>query len=188
MLTKEKNTKTKKGCAFVLRKGDQLKITDHSGGNICNMILFNARNIDEKLCAGKTLEIEKTIALSTGNFLWSNRNNKLVEILKDTHKNNDILMPPCPSENQEFDSCLTHMLDSLRNFSIKKDDISNAFNVFKNVTIDSDGTLSAKSSKSNAGDHLIFKACTDVIVGLTAEEFLADDQTPEGVTYKIIKQ
>ncbi|MAZ26445.1 MAG: urea carboxylase-associated protein [Cytophagaceae bacterium] len=166
----DKNTKN--GCAFVLRKGDTLQVIDPTGGNTCNMVLFNARDIREKMCSGKTLEFEKNIQPTTGNTLWSNRSNKLLEIVKDTHGNNDVLMPPCPSSGKSndtgFASCLSQMIERLGNFSIAKDDIPDSFNIFKKVMVDGSGSLTAQKPSSKAGDTILFRANMDLIVGLTA--------------------
>lgn len=164
------------GTAFRVKKGDKLKVIDPQGGQVSDMVLFNAGDKREKISSGKTLDFEENILITKGNFLWSNRSNKMMEILDDTNGRNDFLLAPCSPEtfrimynNKEYHpSCFENLYTSLAKFDIEPDDIPTAFNIFMNVQFDLNGKISVKPPLSKAGDHLIFEAQMDLIVGLTA--------------------
>ena len=168
--------KKQSGAAFKLKKGQKLKVIDPEGEQVSDMVLFNAKDRREKISAGKTLDFEESILISTGNFLWSNRSNKMMEILEDTNGRNDFLLAPCSPETFEvmYDyegyhpSCFENLYTNLEKFEIEPDDIPTAFNIFMNVQFDEKGKLSVDPPLSKAGDYVLFEAKMDLIVALTA--------------------
>ena len=168
--------KKQSGAAFKLKKGQKLKVIDAEGEQVSDMVLFNAKDRREKLSSGKTMDFEESILISSGNFLWSNRSNKMVEILEDTNGRNDFLLAPCSPETFEvmydYDgyhpSCFENLYTSLEEFEIQPDDIPTAFNIFMNVQFDEKGKISVDPPLSKAGDYVLFEAKMDLIVALTA--------------------
>ena len=149
---------------------------DAEGEQVSDMVLFNAKDRREKLSSGKTLDFEESILISSGNFLWSNRSNKMAEILEDTNGRNDFLLAPCSPETFEvmydYDgyhpSCFENLYTSLEKYEIQPDDIPTAFNIFMNVQFDEKGKISVDPPLSKAGDYVLFEAKMDLIVALTA--------------------
>ena len=140
------------------------------------MVVFNAEDKREKLSAGKTMDFEESILITQGNFIWSNRSQKLMEIIEDTNGRNDILLAPCSPEtfkimynNPDYHpSCFENLFTNLAAFNIKPDEVPTAFNIFMNVQFDAHGKISVLPPLSKAGDYVLFKPLMDVIVGLTA--------------------
>ncbi len=164
------------GAAFKIKKGQKLKVIDPQGEQVSDMVLFNAEDKREKISSGKTLDFEENILITKGDFLWSNRSNKMMKILEDTNGRNDFLLAPCSPEtfkimynNDEYHpSCFENLYTNLEKFGIEPDDIPTAFNIFMNVQFQPDGKLSVDPPLSKAGDHVLFEAQMDLIVGLTA--------------------
>lgn len=164
------------GKAFKLQKGQKLKVIDPRGEQVSDMVLFNARDPREKISSGKTLDFEESILITQGNFLWSNRSHKMMEILEDTNGRNDFLLAPCSPETFQImynnpayhPSCFENLFTSLKPFGIEPDDVPTAFNIFMNVQFDEKGKLSVDPPLSKAGDHVLFEAKMDLIVALTA--------------------
>jgi len=164
------------GAAFLLKKGQRLKVIDPQGEQVSDMVLFNAEDVREKISSGKTLDFEETILITKGNFLWSNRSRKMMEILEDTNGRNDFLLAPCSPETFQImyehkgyhPSCFENLSVNLEKFGISPDDVPTAFNIFMNVQFQQNGKLSVDPPLSKAGDHILFEAQMDLIVGLTA--------------------
>ncbi len=164
------------GTAFILNKGQKLKVIDPLGEQVSDMVLFNAGDVREKISSGKTMDFEENILLSKGNYLWSNRSRKMMEILEDTNGRNDFLLAPCSPEtfaimykNPEYHpSCFENLYTNLAAYNIAPDDIPTAFNIFMNVQFQPDGKLSVDPPLSKAGDHILFEAQMDLVVALTA--------------------
>lgn len=164
------------GTAFKIKKGQRLKVIDPQGEQVSDMVLFNAEDKREKISSGKTLDFEENILITKGDFLWSNRSNKMMEILEDTNGRNDFLLAPCSPEtfkimyknDQYHPSCFENLYTNLAKFDIDPDDIPTAFNIFMNVQFKQNGKLSVDPPLSKAGDYVLFEARMDLIVGLTA--------------------
>src|SRR5690554_1894706 len=160
------------GTSFHLKKGQQLKVIDPLGRQVSDMVLFNARDIREKISSGKTLDFEETILLTSGNFLWSNRSNKMMKILEDTNGRNDFLLAPCSPETFQImykhtdyhPSCFENLSIHLKKYNIEPDDIPTAFNIFMNVQFQPNGKLSVLPPLSKPGDFVLFEAQMDLIV------------------------
>lgn len=164
------------GKAFYLKEGEILTVIDPEGMQVSDMVLFNSNDLNEKLSSGKSLDFEESILLSTGNFLWSNRSKKMMEIIEDTNGRNDFLLAPCSKEtfeimynySGEHPSCLNNLSMNLEPMGIKQDDIPTAFNIFMNVQFDEKGKISVLPPTSKAGDYIKFRAQMDLLVCLTA--------------------
>ncbi len=179
------------GKAFYLKKGQILTVTDPEGGQVSDMVLFNSQDLKEKISSGKTLDFEESILLTTGNYLWSNRSQKMAKIIADTNGRNDFLLAPCSKETFEImynyegyhPSCLENLARNLQPKGIAQDDIPNAFNIFMNVQFDAAGKISVLPPTSKAGDYVQFEALMDLLVCLTA----CSAEDSNGGTFKPIE-
>jgi len=168
--------KKQSGVAFFLHKGQRLKVIDPKGEQVSDMVLFSTEDPREKLSSGKTLDFEENLLITKGDFLWSNRSRKMMEIIEDTNGRNDFLLAPCSPEtfqimyeNPEYHpSCFENLYVNLKEHGIEKDDIPTAFNIFMNVQWDMKGNLTVEAPLSQAGDYIIFEAKMNLIVALTA--------------------
>ncbi len=164
------------GVAFKLKKGQILKVIDPHGEQVSDMVLFNANDKKEKISSGVTFDFEESILLTKGNTLWSNRSQKMLEIVEDTNGRNDFLLAPCSPETFKImynysgyhPSCFENLYTNLQKYGIEPDDIPTAFNIFMNVKFDKLGNLSVDPPTSKPNDYVVFKVLMDVIVGLTA--------------------
>lgn len=160
------------GAAFYVKKDQILTVIDPEGMQVSDMVLFKSEDFGEKISSGKTLDFEESILITKGNFLWSNRSRKMMEILEDTNGRNDFLLAPCSKETFELmydykgyhPSCLENLSKNLAPMGIEQDDIPTAFNVFMNVQFDANGKLSVLPPTSKAGDHVKFQAQMDLLL------------------------
>jgi uncharacterized protein len=165
-----------RGCAFVMSRGDTLRVIDPSGEQVADFVAFARADGGEWLSSGRTFDYNNTIYLTIGHVLYSNRSTALLSITADTVGRHDFLYSPCSQETFDIlykaeghhPSCLENLASNLRAFGIGSDQIPTTFNIFMNVEIGSDGTLSILPPRSKAGDYLEMRAETDLVVGLTA--------------------
>ncbi|WP_373072900.1 DUF1989 domain-containing protein [Zeaxanthinibacter enoshimensis] len=164
------------GTSLKIKKGQVLTVIDPEGGQVSDMVLFNADEKAEKLSSGKTLDFEETILITEGHHLWSNRSRKMMKILEDSNGRNDFLLAPCSPETfkilygiEEYHpSCFENLSINLKEYGISPDDIPTAFNIFMNVQFDQQGKITVAPPTSRAGDRVRFEALMDLVVGLTA--------------------
>ena len=165
-----------RGCAFVMSRGDTLRVIDPSGEQVADFVAFARADSGEWLSSGRTFDYNNTIYLTTGHVLYSNRSTALLTITADTVGRHDFLYTPCSQETFDIlykveghhPSCLENLASTLRSFGIRSDQIPTTFNIFMNVEVGPDGTLSILPPRSKAGDYVEVRAEIDLVIGLTA--------------------
>ncbi len=165
------------GVAFEVPKGALLTVTDPTGEQVADLLAFRKDDIREVVSSGRTLDYASRIYLTTGDKLYSNRSNVLLEIVEDDVGRHDFLLTPCSKDTfriiygdtDPHRGCFGNLVAALEPYGIGPDDIPVAFNCFMNVPVDGvTGELRVDPPLSKAGDRIVFRAMDDLIVGLTA--------------------
>lgn len=165
------------GTAFTLRKGQFLVVIDPLGQQVADLVAFNAADTREAISSGRTLDYAGRIYLSTGDTLYSNRSQAMLDIVEDSVGRHDFLLTPCSidtfrhfyPDKPPHRGCFGNLAAALGPYGIQADQIPGAFNCFMNVPVDADtGKLRVLPPLSRAGDHVRFEAGMDLIIGLTA--------------------
>jgi uncharacterized protein YcgI (DUF1989 family) len=165
------------GTAFALKKGHILRVIDAEGVQVSDLLAFSAADVREALSNGRTFDYEETIKLTTGNRLWSNRSQPMLEIVEDSVGHHDFLLTPCSEETfRHFypdkpvhRGCFGNLAEQLAPYGVTPDMIPTAFNLFMNVPVDGGtGRLEVLPPTSRAGDFIRLRALMDLVVGLTA--------------------
>lgn len=165
------------GTAFRLARGDTLVVTDPRGEQVADLLAFNADDLGEVISSGRTLDYAETIYLTTGHRLYSNRSKVMLEIVADTVGRHDFLLTPCSVDTfdhfyptlERHRGCFGNLAAALAPYGVQPDMIPTAFNCFMNVPVDGEtGKLRVLPPLSRAGDHIVFRAEMDLVIGLTA--------------------
>jgi uncharacterized protein YcgI (DUF1989 family) len=164
------------GTAFRFSRGSRLRVIDPLGEQVSDLIAFAADDPKEWLSSGRSIDYANTIYLTTGHVLYSNRSRPMLTVEADAVGRHDFLLTPCSPETFEIiynhqghhPSCFGNLVGALAPFGIEPDAIPTTFNIFMNVTVATDGTLTIDPPRSKAGDSILLRAEMDLIVGLTA--------------------
>lgn len=165
------------GTAFRLARGQRLRVIDPLGEQVSDMLAFNAHDTAEVISSGRTLDYASRLFLTTGDPLYSNRSNVMLRIVEDTVGRHDFLLTPCSKDTfriiygdtHPHHGCFGNLSHALEPFGITPDQIPVAFNIFMNVQVNGDsGELRVDPPLSRPGDHILFEAEMDLVVGLTA--------------------
>ncbi len=165
------------GTAFILKKGQKLRVTDIMGEQVSDLLCFNEHDKKEHLSAGRTIDYAETIFLTTGHKFYSNRSNVMFTIVEDTVGRHDFLLTPCSADTfriiygheQPHRGCFGNIAAAVAPYGIEPDDIPTTFNVFMNVAVNGEtGKVDVLPPKSKANDHIVIEAQMDLIVALTA--------------------
>lgn len=165
------------GVAFVLKRGQRIKVVDIEGEQVSDFICYNLHDKAEYLSSGRTIDYADTILLTKGHSFYSNRSNIMFRMMEDTVCRHDFLLTPCSSDTfriiyghkEPHRGCFGNLSEALKEYGIKPDEIPICFNIFMNVAVDGKtGRVSVLAPKSTAGDYVILEAKMDLIVGMTA--------------------
>jgi len=165
------------GVAFKLARGQRLRVIDPEGEQVADLLAYNRHDVGETLSSGRSLDYASCIYLTAGHSLYSNRSNVLLKIVEDTVGRHDFLLTPCSAEmfrilyddNEPHRGCFGNLAAALAPYGVVPDAIPTAFNIFMNVPVDAQtGRLRVDPPLSRAGDYIVFEACMDLVIGLTA--------------------
>ncbi len=165
------------GAAFILHKGQTLRVIDPMGEQVADLICFDAEDPRCWLSSGRTIDYANRIYLRKGDTLYSNRSTAMLDIVEDSSRGHDFLLTPCCQEmfeklygiTEPRPSCFGNLVKNLEHFGIEPDRIPTTLNVFMSVRPDADtGELTIGAPTSKPGDSTSFVAHCDLIVGLTA--------------------
>jgi uncharacterized protein YcgI (DUF1989 family) len=165
------------GTAFILKKGQRLKVIDPEGEQVSDFICYNLADPGEYLSSGRTIDYAETIFLTAGHSFYSNRSNIMFSMEEDKVGRHDFLLTPCSAEmfriiyghTEPHKGCFGNLRDALKEFGIAPDNIPICFNIFMNVAVNGDtGKISVLPPKSKPGDYVVLQAKMDLIVGMTA--------------------
>ena len=165
------------GVAFELRRGQRLRVIDPEGEQVADLLAYNREDIGEVLSSGRSLDYAGSIFLGAGDALYSNRSRVMLRIVEDMVGRHDFLLTPCSAEmfrilygeSEPHRGCFGNLAAALAPWGVSPDMIPTAFNVFMNVQVDgATGKLRVDPPLSRAGDHTVFLAQMDLVIGLTA--------------------
>lgn len=165
------------GTAFALDKGQLLTVIDPTGEQVADLLAFRRDDVREVISSGRTLDYASRIYLTSGDKLYSNRSNVLLEIVEDDVGRHDFLLTPCSKDTfriiygdtDPHQGCFGNLAAALAPWGVQPDDIPVAFNCFMNVPVDgATGVLRVDPPLSKAGDRIVFRAMEDLVIGLTA--------------------
>ncbi len=183
------------GTAFELKAGQTLRVIDLEGEQVADLTAFARSDPSEWLSSGRSMDYANTIYLTRGHILYSNRSRPMFAIVADDVGRHDFLLTPCSRQTFEIiygntdphPSCFENLWRNLGEFGIPPDAIPTTFNIFMNVKVASDGTLSILPPPSKAGDALTLRAEMDLIVGLTAcSAELSNNGSFKPIAYEIL--
>jgi hypothetical protein len=165
------------GVAFEVKRGERLRVIDPQGEQVADLVAFNLHDVGEAISSGRSIDYASSIYLSTGDPIYSNRSRIMLRIVEDTVGRHDFLLSPCSAEMfriiygdaEPHRGCLGNLSAALAPHGVRTDAIPTAFNIFMNVPVDAaTGVIRVEPPLSRAGDHIVFEAQMDLLIGLTA--------------------
>ena len=165
------------GIAFTLDRGQRLTVIDPMGEQVADLLAFRRGDVGEVISSGRTLDYASKMFLTTGDKLYSNRSNVMLDIVADDVGRHDFLLTPCSKDTFRIiygdeaphRGCFGNLAAVLAPHGVTEDMIPTAFNVFMNVSVDgATGQLRVEPPLSKAGDRIVFEAQMDLVIGLTA--------------------
>lgn len=184
------------GTGFHLPRSSRLRVIDPVGEQVSDLIAFAADDPKEWLSSGRSIDYANTIYLTTGHILYSNRSRPMLTVESDDVGRHDFLLTPCSPETFQIiyqhqghhPSCFGNLVGGLAEFGIAPDAIPTTFNIFMNVMVAADGTLTIDPPRSKAGDSIVLRAEMDLIVGLTAcSAEMSNNYSFKPIDYEVLR-
>ena len=162
------------GAAFVVRCGQFLTITDVEGQQVADFFAWRLHDRTEFMSPHNTRLLAGALVPPVGSRFVSNRRRPMLVLVHDTVGVHDLLMASCdPARYASFGvaehrSCVGNAEEALRECGMTVPRLYDPVNLFMNVPVDAEGRLSIQAPVSKAGDHVTFRATTDVLAVISA--------------------
>jgi uncharacterized protein YcgI (DUF1989 family) len=182
------------GVAVEVEKGQRLRI---AGKSIVDFVAFNLHDLNERFDQARTKTNQVKIFLSTGDVLYSKRNNPMLTIVEDTFKEgrHDLQKGMCsrkrfemvaqgtakrvfvegvdinPKSAEEIPDhgCWENLSAAVKRWDISPDDIPSPFNIFQCMRIDPEtGIMYDTMIRPKDEGHVDFRAEMDCLVAVSA--------------------
>lgn len=174
------------GVSIELKKGSQLKVTSSDGCQVADLFCTSSVRQNDVLSSGRSIDYNESILFTTDHILFSAGGFPLLKIIEDTCGRHDFLVTPCSlqmfhmlsNSDKYHPSCQENLCNSLGRFGLPVELITTTFNIFMNYEFDMSGKIKLRKPSNKPGDYIIFEACEDILIGLTA---CADPDTNGGI-------
>ena len=182
------------GAAFELKKGQRLRI---AGRSIVDFVAFNLHDLTERFDQARTKTNQVKIFISTGDVLYSKRNDSMLTIVEDTFKEGrhdlqkgmcsrkrfqmvaegkskrvfaeGVDINPKKAEDIPDHGCWENLSDAVKPWNILPDDVPSPFNIFQCLRIDAEtGIMYDTMIRPKDEAHVDFRAEMDLLVAASA--------------------
>ena len=182
------------GAAFEMRGGQRLRI---AGKSIVDFVAFNLHDLNERFDQARTKTNQVKIFISTGDTLFSKRNNPMLTIVEDTFTEgrHDLQKGMCsrkrfemvahgtakrvfaegvdinPKKPEEIPDhgCWENLSEAVKPWNISPDDVPSPFNIFQCMRIDPEtGIMYDTMIRPTDEAHVDLRAEMDCLVAVSA--------------------
>lgn len=160
--------------AVEVRAGEELCIIDVEGKQVSDFICLNIDDLDEHVSPVHMRSSLSSIRLKLGDYLYSNRREKLMQLVEDTVGKHDFFFPACDYYRYKVDfgvedhpNCHDNLVNALAEHGICMKDIPDPINWFMNNDMDENGDYTIREPLSKPGDFVRLKALKNCIVACT---------------------
>lgn len=169
------------GRAFVVEKGQVLRIQPVEDGQVGDCVFYNANDTKEWFHVGQSWainEILKTGTAKSFKHFYSKppRENIMLTTLEDTMKNHwgnnggrcSTRLYKLRDNLSDHRSCQENLTEALAPFGLTGDDVMDVFNVFMAADLHPDGSFTIKPSPVTKNDYIDLRAEMDVLAAISA--------------------
>ena len=166
----------RKGKAALLRQGEVLRLINTHGGQVVDTWAFCRDDLGEYMSmAHSHAELSKTLP-TTGDTMVSNRRRSMLTFIEDTSSGiHDTVIAACDRYRYErlgvvghHDNCTDNLRAALAELGLEPPLIPPPLNLFMNIPIAADGTVSFQPSVAGPGSHVALRAERDLIIVFSA--------------------
>jgi hypothetical protein len=154
-----------------LRRGWRLRIEDRDATACVGLLLYNADNPVERLNVADVIKVQWNTYLGPGRLLLSDMGRTLASVLADGAAGHDVLCGTSARGRER-------LLLGLARYGLGAPDLAPNVNLFREVSVDADGTLVWTGARAAPGSAVELRCDMDVLVVLVNTPHVLDP-TPE---------
>ena len=166
----------RKGKAAYLARGEQLRLVNTHGGQVVDTWAFNPHDMQEFMSMEHSRAALEKILPTAGDTMMSNRRRPILSFVADNSGGvHDTLIAACDRRRYELlgvvgehDSCADNLHAALAELGLVPPEIPSPLNMFMNIPVAVDGTISWQPALAPPGSHVVLRAELDLVVVFSA--------------------
>jgi uncharacterized protein len=176
MVTESVRVPPGEGRAVEIREGQYVRVVDVEGGQVGDLFAFVSGDPGEYASAGHTRVAIRKLFPGPGDQVLTNRRRPILSVVVDTSPGrHDMLYAACDPARYALlgavpshPSCADNLRRALREHGYTLPVVPQPLNVFMDVRVAEDGTLTSYPASSKPGDHIAFQAVMNCLVVLSS--------------------
>ena len=166
----------RKGKAAILEAGQEVKVINTHGQQVVDTWAFNRDDLTECLSMEHTRAALSRIMARVGDSLVTNRRRPILTLVEDTSPGiHDTLIAACDRYRYELlgcrdyhDNCTDNLAVALAELGLTPPETPSPWNLFMNIPVRADGSLSFEPPVSRPGDYVVLRAEMACVIAFSA--------------------
>ncbi len=166
----------RKGKAAILEAGQEVKVINTHGQQVVDTWAFNRDDLTECLSMEHTRAALSRIMARVGDSLVTNRRRPILTLVEDTSPSiHDTLIAACDRYRYELlgcreyhDNCTDNLAAALAELGLTPPETPSPWNLFMNIPVRADGSLSFEPPVSRPGDYVVLRAEMACVIAFSA--------------------
>ena len=166
----------RRGKAVTLNQGQSVRVVNTHGQQVVDTWAFRRDDLAEFMSMEHSRTSTGRIIPKVGQSMTTNRRRPILSLVEDTSGGiHDTLLAACDRYRYELlgcegyhDNCTDNLAAALAEFGLTPPETPSPWNLFMNIPVAPDGSVSFEPPVSNPGDYLTLRAEMDCIVVFSA--------------------
>ncbi len=166
----------RRGKAALVKAGRRLKVINTHGQQVIDTWAFSQADVTEFMSMEHTRTATNRFLARVGDSMVTNRRRPILTLEEDTSPGiHDTLIAACDRYRYELlgvagyhDNCTDNLVAAMAELDLAPPEIPSPWNLFMNIPVKPDGSLSFEPAVSRPGDYVLLRAEMDCIVAFSA--------------------
>ena len=164
------------GRAALIRSGQHVKVINTHGQQVVDTWVFNQADLEEFMSMEHSRTALNRIMADVGDSMVTNHRRPILTVVEDTSGGiHDTLLAACDRYRYELlgcreyhDNCTDNLAATLAELGLTPPETPSPWNLFMNIPVKPDGSLSFEPPVCKPGDYLLLRAEMDCIIAFSA--------------------
>ena len=164
------------GKAAFIEAGQHVKVINTHGQQVVDTWAFNQSDLEEFMSMEHSRTALGRIMAHVGDSMVTNHRRPILSVVEDTSGGiHDTLLAACDRYRYELlgcpeyhDNCTDNLAAALAELGLTPPETPSPWNLFMNIPVKSDGSLSFEPPVCKPGDYLLVRAEMDCIIAFSA--------------------
>ncbi len=175
MTTPLTTIEARRGKAAFVDRGQHVKLINTHGQQVVDTWAFNRHDMTEFMSMEHSRTALGRIMAPTGSSMVTNHRRPILTLIEDTTPGiHDTLLAACDRYRYELlgcteyhDNCTDNLAQGLAELGLTSADTPSPWNLFMNIPVEADGSLSFQPPLSKPSDYVLLRAEMDCVIAFS---------------------